>query len=180
MERTTYCIMAALILWSVQFFSPLPGEGAAPADFVKKDPFPTMTVMIEVDGKAVAYAAAIKGVGDENEVLEMKSAGDPLIRKIPGRLKISDIVIKKYATPVANDFLYQWRRSIVGGGGMESKLTSFRKNGAIVFLDGSMKEVARYNFYNAWPSQWKGMGMDVQSPLPEEIVLTVERIERIR
>lgn len=62
----------------------------------------------------------------------------------------------------------------------EGKLTSFRKNGAIVFLDANMKEVARYNFYNAWPSQWKGITLDGQFPFAEEIVLTLEKIERVR
>ena len=57
-----------------------------------------------------------------------------------------------------------------------------KENGAIVFFDAGAKEVARYNFYNAWPKQWKGITFDGQgqSPLAEEIVLTVEKVERIR
>ncbi len=178
MKKPAVLVPTILIILGIQLFSPMPGRGAGIEPRV--DPLVTTTVVIEVDGKAVAYATAVKGIGEESEVVEMKSAGDSLIRKLPGRVKTSDIVIKKTMTPPATDFLYQWRKSMAGGGEAPGKLASYRKNGAIVFFDALRREIARYNFYNAWPSQWKGMAWEGQSPLPEEIVLTVERVERVR
>ena len=58
-----------------------------------------------------------------------------------------------------------------------------RYNGAIMYLDVAMKPIARYNFFNACPSPWKGITTDGQSsqlPLTEEFVLIVERIERVQ
>ena len=175
MKRVTYFIMGALILLSAQFFFPSPGEGAAVA---RQEVILSGGVVIELDGKGT-YLIAVSGIGDETEVIEFKSAVDKtgtfVVSKTPGRHKISDIVIKKMVTPPANDPLYLWRRSVLDG-------KIIRKNGAIVFFDASMKEVARYNFYNAWPKQWKGITFDGQgqSSLAEEIVLAVEKIEHIR
>jgi phage tail-like protein len=175
MKRATYFIMAALILLGAQFFSPSPGEGAATG--TKEDPLLTGAVAIELDGKGI-YLFSVSGIGDETEVVERQGAdktGIIVVAKTPGRLKISDIVIKKIIAPAANDPLYLWRKSVTDG-------KIIKKNGAILFFDAKLREVARYNFYNAWPRQWKGVTFDGQgqSSLAEEIVLTVDKVERIR
>lgn len=174
MKKATFLVLSVLIILGARFFSPSPGEGAADTRR-EVDVIASVTVWIELDGKLTALLA-ISGIGDENEVVEHKITGprgENLIQKIPGRVKISNIVIKKYVTPPANDLLYLWRRGVVDG-------RIIRKNGAIVFLDANMKEVARYNFYNAWPSQWKGITLGGQSPFAEEIMLSVDKIERVR
>ena len=87
--------------------------------------------------------------------------------------KFSDIVIKINA--VGNLDFHKWRRDFSQG-------KVFRKDGSIVFFDAGLKEISRYNFFRAWPSQYKGITIDRQSPqsvFTEEFVLTVEGIERV-
>jgi len=37
------------------------------------------------------------------------------------------------------------------------------KNGSVVLLDESQKEVVRWNFYNAWPCKWEASSLQAKS-----------------
>jgi phage tail-like protein len=174
MKKAIYFIGAACILLGLSLISPQVSGGAT------KDALPAIFVIIELEGTPAVQVQllSVKGIADEHEIIENKlnEKGGISIQKVPGRFKISDISIRKLPAPAANDPLYQWRRGVVDG-----KIT--RRNGSIVFYDARQQEVARYKFYNAWPSQWKGMVFDsfsAQGPFFEEFVLTVERVERVR
>ncbi len=176
MKRAMYIVLAVLITLGAQTFFPLSGESEAAQ---REAPLAGAAAVIEVVPLGSVYPVAVKGIGDENEVIEQKvvqEKGQSVIRKMPGRLKLSDIVIKISVGPLANDFLYKWRRGFLQG-------KEPRRNGSISFLDATAKPIARYNFFNAWPSQYKGPSLDMQSPqlgLTEEFVLTLEGIERVQ
>ena len=61
---------------------------------------PALPLQIEMSaGATTVYFEAMSGLGSESEVIEHKiiavGAREPIIRKIPGRLKWSDIVLKR-------------------------------------------------------------------------------------
>jgi len=183
MKRVMYLGLAVLIILGAQTFSPPSWaqiQRAVPltqrTDPTKPGPIVGNTAAIEVKGIIFDYLVSVKGIGNENEVIEQKVAGPKgeSVQKFPGRFKISDIVIKRNIS--SNLDFFKWRMEVLKPGG----LAAARRDGSIMFFDASLKEIARYNIFRAWPSQYRGIVLDGQSPLTEELVLTVEGIERVR
>ena len=57
-----------------------------------------------------------------------------------------------------------------------------RKDGSLTMLSDTGEEIARYNFFEAWPSKWKGFTLDGKGGdvAVEEVELAVEKLERGR
>jgi len=67
-----------------------------------------------------------------------------------------------------------WRQDVVNG-------TVTRRTGSVVLYDlANQTEVARWNFYNAWPSKWDGPALNAKGNdiAIETLVLAVERLTR--
>lgn len=129
---------------------------------------------VEIDGISAGAFRNVEGLDAETEVIEFQDA-DGALRKRPGRTKYSNITLKRGY--VATDELWLWRKQIEDGDDL------IRRNGAIVVLDSNGAEVLRYNFFEAWPSKWKGFTLDGKGTdsaiAVETIELAVERIERV-
>ena len=70
--------------------------------------------------------------------------------------------------------LWQWRKNIEDG-------NIDRRSGSVIVLDNDgATEVARYNFYEAWPCKWNVPDMDSDSSAMaiEKIEIAVEKVER--
>ena len=127
---------------------------------------------VEIEGITVGAFRNVEGLESETEIIEFQDGDDIILRKRPGRTKYANIVLKKGY--IATRDLWEWRRSVIEG-------HVERKSGSIVLLgDDGQTELARYNFYEAWPSKWKGFTLDGKGNdvNVEEIELAVERIER--
>jgi phage tail-like protein len=114
----------------------------------------------------------VSGMDSETEIVEFKQGNDKIVRKKPGRTTYSNIVLERGYT--ASDDLWQWRKNIEDG-----KID--RRSGSVIILDqDGDSEVARYNFYEAWPCKWFVPDMDSeQSAMAiEKIELAVEKVER--
>ncbi len=128
---------------------------------------------VELDGHVVASFKAVSGLQAEAETIEYMHGDTGLIQKRPGRIKFSNIVLKRgYADRGSNE-LWDWWQTVMKG---EVK----RKSGAIVLLNDHAAEIARYSFYEAWPVKWKGWDLDGMgnSTVIEEIEIACERIVR--
>ena len=89
---------------------------------------------------------SVSGMDSETEIIEFKQGNDLIVRKKPGRTTYSNIVLERGYT--ATDDLWQWRKNIEDG-----KID--RRAGSIIILDqDGQTEVARYNFYEGWPTKW--------------------------
>ena len=114
----------------------------------------------------------VSGMDSETEVIEFKQGNDKVVRKKPGRTTYANITLERGFT--ATDDLFLWRKNIEDG-------VIDRRSGSIVILDQDMQsEVARYNFYEAWPCKWYVPDMDSDSSgmAIEKIELAVEKVER--
>ena len=126
---------------------------------------------IEIEGLASARFKELDGIVSETEVITYGGAVDQMERKRPGRSKWQDLTLKRGYT---NDpELWQWRKSVVNG-------QVERRSGSIIICADDGSEIVRYNFFDAWPTRWKGMQLDGKAADTsiEELTLTVERIER--
>lgn len=147
------------------------GQGA-------KDPFLSPWFAVEFQGKVTGAFKECSGLGSENEVVEEKasdSKGKPVVKKIPGNLKWNNITLKQGITDDLD--MWKWRKLVE-----EGKVSEARKNGSLVLYSHDGKEIARWNFINAWPSKINGPSINAGSNeiAVEELELAHEGYERVK
>lgn len=132
------------------------------------DPLISAQFAVEFQGVIVGAFQECTGMGSENEVVEYKASGqkgDFFIHKIPGRMKWNNITLKRGITDAMD--LWDWRKLVE-----EGKVEEARKNGSIVMFDQTGKEIARWEFINAWPCKLAG-----PSPNAGENAAAIEELE---
>ncbi len=147
-------------------------------DTAREDPLLGFHFMLEVQGAVTGYFTECSGIGSESEIAEQKvvnEKGVQVVLKIPGRLKWGDITLKRGLT--SNMQIWDWRKQVEDG-----QIKGARKNGSIVMFDQELKEIARWNFNNGWPSkvsgpQPKSDGNDISL---EELTIVHEYITRAK
>ena len=129
--------------------------------------------IVELSGVTVGRFKAVDGLDSETEVIEYQDGEDRILRKRPGRTKYSNVVLKRGYADKEMEKLWQWRLKVV-----EGKVE--RKSGSVILQADEGTEIARYNFFEAWPSKWKGFTLDGKGTdvNVEEVELAVEKIER--
>jgi phage tail-like protein len=142
------------------------------------DPLVGFHFQIEVSGKVTGYFTEISGLGSETEIVEHKVVdpnGHNFVQKIPGRLKWTEITLKRGVTKVM-DF-WDWRKMVEQG-----DIKGARSNGSIIMLDQSLTAVAQWDFVNGWPSKISGPQVQSDSNAfgVEELTIVHEGIVRIK
>jgi phage tail-like protein len=92
-----------------------------------------------------------------------------------------DLTVKRVAPlDIDNDPIWKWFNDIRDKGMAIKERTGMRKNGSVVIYDTTNTEVARWNFFNAWPSKISNDSFSAggAEAVNETIVLTIERLER--
>lgn len=139
---------------------------------VRIDPFLNFNFLVEIDGITRAAFHEVSGLDSTVDVIEHREGGDNTTpRKLPGMTKHSNIVLKWGMTD--DQELYQWHRDVVNG-------TVQRRNGSIVLLDRRGQEVARWNFFKAWPAKWTGPSLTAEGTdvSIEQLELATEGVVR--
>ncbi len=133
---------------------------------------------IDLSGVITGYFTECGGLGSEHEVVEHKvvnEKGVEVVIKLPGRLKWENITLKRGITK--NMDIWKWRKAVE-----EGKVKEARRNGSIVMMDQELKEVARWDFENAWPTKVSGPSLksDSNEVGVEELVIAHERLWRTK
>jgi phage tail-like protein len=144
----------------------------------REDPLLGFNFALDVGGAIKGYFTEVAGIGSESEVVEQKAVtekGVEVVHRIPGRLKWGDITLKRGITSSMD--LWDWRQKVEDG-----KVKDARKNGSIVMFDRELKEAARWNFVNAWPSKITGPAPKADSNEigVEEMTIVHEHISRVK
>ncbi len=126
---------------------------------------------IEIEGVTTAAFSECSGAEVTAEIVETLDGDSPITRKRPGRIHYSNIVLKRGYTDSTE--LWAWTKTVLDG-------QVERKSGSIIMLDDSHQEIARYNFFEAWPARWKGFEFNrgANGASIEELEIAVEKIER--
>jgi phage tail-like protein len=122
------------------------------ASDLEEDPLLGFNFMLELGDQVAGYFTEVSGVGSENEIIEHKvvdSKGMEAVRKIPGRLKWTDITLKRGIT--SNLQIWEWREMVIQG-----KITDARTNVTLTMMNREYQAVAKWHFTNAWPSKASG------------------------
>ena len=143
-----------------------------------KDPLVTAFFGVEFQGQVIGAFRECTGLGSETEVVESKQSGpkgELVLKKVPGRTKFTNITLKRGITDAMD--MWRWRKLVEDG-----KIDEARKNGSVVMFNQKGDEVARWNFFNAWPSKLTGPTANASNNEVgiEELEITHEHYERVK
>lgn len=114
----------------------------------RKDPYRNSRFLLEIDGISQAGFSEVTIPDVSAEPIEYREGNEATtVRKIPGLIKYSNIVLKWGITNSLD--LYKWFVDIENG-----KINSSRKNISILLLDEEGNEATRWNFVQAWPTKY--------------------------
>jgi len=136
------------------------------------DPNMNFNFLVEIDGITRAAFQQCSGFDSTIDVVEHREGGEnTTVRKLPGLTKYSNISLKWGMTDDRQ--LYDWHRQVVKG-------DVVRKNGSIVLLNRKGDEIARWNFFRAWPSKYDAPDLNAEGNdvAIETLELTHEGLER--
>lgn len=126
---------------------------------------------VTIDGTNWQTYEAVSGIGIDFEDISFQSDKNQMLNR-PGRFNARDLRLTRRFKK--DKEMYNWVKEIKAG-----KQT--RKSGSVILLNDEEKEVARFNFFGAWPKAWSGPtlskdrgGNDV---LKEELILSVQDVE---
>ena len=133
-------------------------------------PYGNFNFRVEIDGITVAEFSEVSGLGASVDVVEYRTGDDPTTRKLPGRARMDDLVLRRGVD--SNRELWDWFKGALDG-------HIVRKNGSVVLLDAAATEQSRWNFYRAWIRKYEGPTFNASGNevAIEEVVLTHEGIE---
>lgn len=153
----------------------------------KSDPLVANHFFLEIDGEVVAQLSEVSGLDVELEVAEIQqqvASGQYEQRKAFSKPKWTGEISIKRLAPVdaTQDALWKWFNDIREKGMKISSLDQQRKNGSVVIYDSTLAEVARWNFYNAWPSKISNDSFTVggNDPISETVTIQHEKLERTK
>jgi len=156
-----------------------------PLDLLKQDPLIATNFFLEIDGEVITTLSEVSGLDLEVEVAEViqRTADGQLVHhKTLSKPKWTGELTIKRTSPldVTADPLWEWFTDIRDKGMSAATRGGERKNGSVVIYDTTMTEVARWNWYNGWPSKISSDSMTVSSndPVNESITLQYEKLER--
>jgi phage tail-like protein len=144
----------------------------------ERDPLIGAHFALDVDGVVVAFFAEASGFNNKSEVAThaaVDDKGKQILQKIPGNLSYDDLVLRRGITDSTD--LWDWRQKVIDG-----KVNQARANGSVIMYNAAGEEKARFNFFNGWPSGWKGPDVkaDDNAVALEEVTIAIERLERVK
>src|SRR5829696_479023 len=120
----------------------------------RNDPYKAFNFLVEIDNVARAAFSEVSGLESETAIIEYRTGGEHVMRKLPGLTKFANITLRRGVTQDRE--LWDWRQAIVEG-------NPDRRNGAIILLDDQRNPVVRWNFRNGWPCKWEGPALNAKA-----------------
>jgi phage tail-like protein len=167
-DRMVMFALSALVI-SITFMLAVDATVANPSKIVKQDLRKIGWFRLELQGVAIGNFLEVDGIESKTDIIEYQQGGELGTHKVPGKTRYSNIRLRR---EFLSADLWQWRKKAVQGGADD-----IRKSGSIIFVAQNGTELARYNFFNAWPAGWKA-GKTNDMHMFEEIELAVEAWEK--
>jgi phage tail-like protein len=119
------------------------------------DPFKSYSFFVEVEGLLVGGFRSVRGLESKIEVKTVREGGvNDTEYQLPGQVTYSNITLEAGLT--ALDPVWLWYKSSIEG-------KAKRKNGSIYLLNDQGIPGMWWDFYNAWPVEWKGPEFDAMN-----------------
>jgi len=107
----------------------------------RNDPYGAFNFVVEIDGEAHAGFQEVSGLGVAIDVIEYRNGNEPTTRKLPGRHRYQDAVLRRGV--IGSLDLFKWIDDVRRGAPLKARGVS------IVLLDEGLREVARWNLTRA-------------------------------
>ena len=117
----------------------------------REDPFKSHSFLAEIDGIASAFFKSVSGLDAEVEVIELRSIEELVTRKLPGRVRFSNVRLERGLTTSRD--LFDWWAAVLDG-------AVDRRGVAIMLLDDGRRPVLRWELQQAWPVKWEIAELD--------------------
>jgi phage tail-like protein len=121
---------------------------------------PATTITLSRAGTSLGSFREVSGLDSEQEVIEHRETdahGNPVVRRIPGAAKWSDVTVTRELG--TSDELWRWRQSVIMG-----DFAHARADCTIELLDLEGNAVAAFHLRQAWPARYSvsltGAGLD--------------------
>lgn len=130
---------------------------------------------LEFDSVVIRQITEVSGLKMEQDVIELKqntAEGRYALKKLPGRPKAGEVTVTRGLTEDTS--FEQWIKDSRFG-----KMTSVRRNGAIIVYDYEGMPIKRYKLISAWPKSLEigTLKAGDTSVLTEKLVITYESME---
>ena len=126
----------------------------------ERKPRPTNHFQLRLDGsEAIGKFREVSGLDTESEIIEQKEVdanGNPVIVKVPGNLKWSNIELKRGID--TDKGLWEWRYQVETEGP-----DAARTDCTLELLDYDGSPIATYTLMQAWPSKYTGAALNAGS-----------------
>ncbi len=116
---------------------------------------------------------AASGMGSENEVVEQKvigPSGETIIRKVPGRLLVGDVVLR--CNQECGERLHTWRTQVAQG-----QIAQARQDVTLTLINADGDAAARWTLTRAWPMSLQMLPAHAGGTY-EELTLVSEGLSR--
>lgn len=154
-------------------------------DLIKNDPLVATNFFLEVNGEVIDTLSEVSGLDVELEIADVTQRSEKgmyVQHKVFSKPKwTGELTVKRIApNDATKDNLWTWFNGIRDKGMSVNGRGGERKDGSIVIYDSTLTEIARWNFYSAWPSKISQDSLSVGSndPVHESITLQYEKLER--
>ncbi|MDR7420368.1 MAG: phage tail protein [Armatimonadota bacterium] len=136
----------------------------------RQDPYRNFNFVVEFGGQATAGFHEVVLPAASADVVEYREGGDMLVRKLPGLVKYSNLLLRRGIT-TSND-LYQWWRTVETG-------QAERREVMVTLLDEARNPVKRWRLRGAWPVKYQPSSLQAEGRdvAIETLELAVEGME---
>jgi len=142
----------------------------------RKDPIRNMRFRLEIDGIQQAGFSEVMIAEQTTDAIDYREGTEPThVRKLPGLTKYGNITLKWGVTDSME--LYNWHKAVTAG-----QIASSRKQVAIVIIDESGADKARYLVSEAWPIKYDPSDLNAKGNevFIELLELANEGVERVQ
>lgn len=172
-SRKKWVITLAMVVVIAVMTSGFIGAAAA-NDNISVDHVDKITYVLELEGDISGEFINIDAPKLVTEVIEYQDGDNLILRKRPGRIRCSNIILRSdLSNPVPDDLWMRYRTVIDG--------LVMRRSGSIILADHHGEEVDRYNIFHAWPCGWRVVTLEdkgIRDTVVIEIEIAVEEIYR--
>lgn len=151
MAKWTSCGRGALIGVALVVSGWLNGTATTAAQRDGEDKAARLEFIVTIDGIDAGFFTEVSGLSAEVEVIEFREGTTGAIRKLPGRTKYSNIVLKRGYT--RDSALWHWFQKVVGG-------THDARTIVITLQTPQEQPVVTYTFQAGWPVKWELSDLD--------------------
>jgi phage tail-like protein len=154
-------------------------------DLTKEDALVSTNFFLEIDGSIISNLTSVDGLSTEiekSDINQRVTSGKFVQHVAMSKPKMTGELTVKRLAPLdsSSDAMWTWFNKLREKGMSANNRAGERKDGSVVIYDTTMTEIARWNFYKAWPSKIAMDSFEVtkNDPVAETVTLQYEKLER--